>query len=97
MLVLLFYLAWHHFSVDTTNVDACIQAGLVMCINNVAAKCFVNTSTTVVRSLGARVTTDRPAKWPFNIFLQQRVFLLKAIPGFFFISDFSLIKIAKSL
>jgi hypothetical protein len=34
--------------------------------------------------LRARITTDRPAKWPFNIFLQQRVFLLKAIPGYFF-------------
>jgi hypothetical protein len=63
------------------------------CINNVGAKGFVNTYTTVVLSLRARIITKRP----LNIVLQQGVFLLKAMPGFFlFSSDCSLFKIGKS-
>jgi membrane protein CcdC involved in cytochrome C biogenesis len=57
-----------------------MQACLEMCINNVGAKGFVNTYTTVVLSLRARIITKRP----LNIVLQQGVFLLKAMPGFFF-------------
>jgi len=51
-----------------------------MCINNVGAKGFVNTSTTVVLPLRGRIITKRP----LNIVLQQGVFLLKAMPLFFF-------------
>ena len=65
-----------------------------MRINNVTAEGFVNTNTTIVWSLRARIATKRPTKWPFNIFLQQGVFLLEAIPGF--ISYFKLIIIEKS-
>ena len=65
-----------------------------MRINNVTAEGFVNTNTTVVWSLRARIATEWPTEWPFNIFLQQDVFLLEAIPGF--ISYFKLIMIAKS-
>jgi hypothetical protein len=68
-----------------------MQACLEMCINNVGAKGFVNTYTTVVLSLRARIITKRP----LNIVLQQGVFLLKAIPGY--ISCFKLIVIVKSL
>jgi hypothetical protein len=57
-----------------------MQACLEMCINNVGAKGFVNTYTTVVLSLRARIITKRP----LNIVLQQGVFLLKAMPLFFF-------------
>jgi hypothetical protein len=57
-----------------------MQACLEMCINNVGAKGFVNTSTTVVLSLRARIITKRP----LNIVLQQGVFLHKAMPIFFF-------------
>jgi ACR3 family arsenite efflux pump ArsB len=57
-----------------------MQACLEMCINNVGAKGFVNTYTTVVLSLRARIITKRP----LNIVLQQGVFLLKAMPLFFY-------------
>jgi hypothetical protein len=71
-----------------------MQACLEMCINNVGAKGFVNTSTTVVLSLRARIITKRP----LNIVLQQGVFLLKAMPlFFFFLSGCSLFTIGKSL
>lgn len=32
--------------------------------------------------LRARITTSRPPKWPFDIFLQQGVLLLNTIPVF---------------
>ena len=44
------YLSRHHFSVDATNVDACIKACLVVRIDNVKLKDFVR-STSVVWSL----------------------------------------------
>lgn len=46
-----FHLAWHDFTIDATDVDACIQAGLVMRINNVTPKRFVSAGRTVVWSL----------------------------------------------
>uniref|UniRef100_A0A7C8ZDE8 Uncharacterized protein n=1 Tax=Opuntia streptacantha TaxID=393608 RepID=A0A7C8ZDE8_OPUST len=56
-----FPLAWHHFSVNSTNVNSCIEASLVVRINNVPSKGFVSTNTTIIGALWARVASDRPA------------------------------------
>lgn len=46
-----FNLSWHDFTVNATDVDSSINAGLVMSINNVTPKCLVSAGSTVVRSL----------------------------------------------
>jgi len=47
----LIYLAWHHFSINSTNVNSCIEASLVVRINNVPSKGFVSTNTTIIGAL----------------------------------------------
>lgn len=45
------YLAWHNFSIDATYVDAGIQTGFVVRVNNVTAKCLVNSNPAIIWSL----------------------------------------------
>lgn len=45
------YLAWHNFTIDSTDIDSSIEAGLVMCIHYITPKGLVCSCTTVVGSL----------------------------------------------
>lgn len=45
------YLAWHHFSIDATDVYARIKTGLIVRIYNITPKCLVCTRTAVVWTL----------------------------------------------
>lgn len=46
--IYMYYLTGHNFSIDATYVDSSIKTGLVVRINNVAAKGFVRTNATIV-------------------------------------------------
>lgn len=45
------YLPRHHLPVDATDVDARVQASLVVSIHYVAPKCLIGTNATVIRPL----------------------------------------------
>merc|ERR1712183_85808 len=77
-----FPLARHHFSIDTTDIDASIKTGFVMRIYDITAKGLVSTITTIVWSLWSRITTEGPPHWPLYIFSQQGVLLLYTVPRF---------------
>lgn len=49
--VVVFHLSWHDLSVDATDVDASIQASLVVGVNYVTPERLVSTDTAVVRTL----------------------------------------------
>lgn len=74
------YLSRHNFAIDTANVDACIKASLVVCINNITSKSLVSTNSAVVWPLWTRETTLRPPQRPVDVLLQQGVFLLNSVP-----------------
>lgn len=46
-----FYLSRHHFSIDSTNIDSCIDASLVVRINNIPSESFISTNTAIVGAL----------------------------------------------
>jgi hypothetical protein len=69
----------HDLSVDTGDVDAGEQAGLVVSLDNVTAVDLAGTDTTVVRALGTGVTTLGPAERP-SVVSEEGVFLLKTEP-----------------
>lgn len=45
------YLSGHHFTIDAANIDACIQARLVMGVHYVSAVGLVDSNAAVVWSL----------------------------------------------
>lgn len=45
------YLAWHHFPIDTADVDPGVEAGLVMSVDNVSSPCLISSDTAIVRAL----------------------------------------------
>lgn len=51
MIRILYYLARHDLAVDAANVDAGIQAGFIVGVDNVATKGLVCTNATIVWSL----------------------------------------------
>jgi hypothetical protein len=51
----------HHLGVDARDVDAGVQAGAVVCLDEVAGKHPAGTDTAVVRALGTGETTLGPA------------------------------------
>mmetsp|Transcript_43594 Transcript_43594/g.76881 ORF Transcript_43594/g.76881 Transcript_43594/m.76881 type:complete len:321 (+) Transcript_43594:465-1427(+) len=74
-------LARHHLSINTRDVDASIQAGLVMGLHYGSAVGILSTITAIVRALGKRVTRLGPAERSHTISLEQSVLLLNAEPG----------------
>jgi hypothetical protein len=58
-----FHLSWHDLPVDATDVDAGIQAGLVVGVNYIAPERLVRADTAVVRTLNTEnwhLSSDTP-------------------------------------
>lgn len=72
-------LSGHDLGVDTGDVDAGVQAGLVVSLNDVTAVDLAGSDTTVVRTLRTGETTLGPAVWP-SVMTKEGVFLLKTEP-----------------
>jgi len=60
----------HDLAVGAADLDARIEAALVVGIHHVTAEGLVRPHAAVVGALGARVPIDGPANWPLDIFLQ---------------------------
>lgn len=75
-----FPLGGHNLSIGTGDVDAGIQASLVMRINDVTAHNPAGANTAVVRTLRSRETILRPAIGPV-LHVEESVLLLKTKPG----------------
>lgn len=69
----------HDLSVDTGDVDAGVQAGTVVSLNNVTAVDLASTDTTVVGTLGTGETTTGPAVGP-AVGAEKGVLLFKTEP-----------------
>jgi hypothetical protein len=52
------HLSWHDLAVDSTDVDAGIEASLVVGVNNITPKRLVSTDTTVVRTLNTHTQKE---------------------------------------
>ena len=72
-------LGWKDLSVDTRDLDASVQASLVVGFNNVTAVDLASTNTTVVWPLRARETSLWPSVW-VSILIEESIFLLKTKP-----------------
>ena len=48
------YLAWHDLAVDAADVNACVEAGLVVSINDVTAPGLVGSDAAVIWALLAQ-------------------------------------------
>ncbi len=59
---LVFPLSRHHFSVDTSDLNASIEASAVVSLNQGSSESFVSTSTAVVGTLGSGETTLGPSE-----------------------------------
>lgn len=57
--VYILYLSGHDFAIDATDVDASIEASLVVSIHDVPTERLVGTSTAVVWSLSSDIDTHR--------------------------------------
>ena len=69
----------HDLGVGTGDLDASIQASLVVSLNDITANNLASTYTTVVGSLGRRETLLGPAVWSV-IHIEEGVFLLQSEP-----------------
>ena len=76
-----FPLGRHNLCIDTRNLDARVQASLVMCLYNITAEDFGSPNPAVVRSLWSGETTLWPAVWP-SIGAEECVLLLETKPWF---------------
>ncbi|KAG6557545.1 hypothetical protein Mapa_000819 [Marchantia paleacea] len=74
----------HDLPVDATDLNSCIQTGLVMSIDNITAPGLVYSYTAIVWSLRPWVAANGPTQRPLDFLLQQCIFLLEAIPWLFF-------------
>lgn len=74
-----FPLRWKNLSVDTRDLDASVQAGLVMSLDNITAVDIASTDGTVVWTLWTWETTLGPAIWP-TVGIEESVLLLKTEP-----------------
>ena len=78
-----FPLTGHDLGVDTGNINAGIQASLVVSLDNVSAVDPACPDTTVIRTLRTGETALGPAVWP-TIRTQKSVFLLETEPEMVF-------------
>lgn len=78
-----FPLRWHHLGVDTRDLQASVQACLVMGLDNVSTEDLARADTAVVWSLRSWVSALGPAVWP-SICVEDSVFLLQTKPGLMF-------------
>lgn len=69
----------HDLGVGAGDLDAGIEAGLVMRLDDVAAEDLAGADTTVIRALGSRVPVHWPAVWAIR-HVEQGVLLLEAEP-----------------
>lgn len=69
----------HDLGVGSRDVDTSVQAGLVVCLDNVTAEDLSGTDTAVVRTLGSGETVLGPAVRP-AVNVKESVLLLKAKP-----------------
>jgi len=76
---LVFPLGGHNLSVGTRNVDASVEAGLVVSLDNVSAEDLTGADTTVVGALWSREAVPGPAVWP-ALCIKKGVFLLETKP-----------------
>jgi hypothetical protein len=74
-------LSGHHLAVDAADLDAGVQASLVVSVHDVTAPGLVRPGSAVVRPLWAGVPANRPSKRPLHILLQQSVLLLQPVPA----------------
>jgi len=75
-----FPLGRHDLGVGARDVDAGIEAGLVMGLDNVTLDDLAGSNTAVVRALGSRETTSGPAERALVV-AKQGVLLLETEPG----------------
>lgn len=75
-----FPLRWHDFSIDSADLDASVQAGLVVGLDNITGVDFAGSDTAVIWALRSRETTDGPAVW-FSKGIKKGIFLLETEPG----------------
>jgi hypothetical protein len=73
-------LARHDLRVDSSDLDPCIQACSVVCLNEGASECLISPSTAVIGSLGSGVTSSGPPERGV-IESVEGVFLFNAEPG----------------
>ena len=76
-------LSRHDFRVRARDVDAGVQAGLVMRLNHISPHDLASANTAIVRSLGSWEAVLWPAIWITSL-AQHGVFLLKAKPELVF-------------
>lgn len=72
-------LSGHNLGVGAGNVDAGVEASLVMRLDNVSAEDLAGTNTTVVRTLRSGETVLGPAVWP-SLNIEKGVLLFKTEP-----------------
>lgn len=72
-------LSGHDLGVGTRDVDTGVEAGHVVCLDQVTAEDSAGTDTTVVRALRSREAVLGPAVRP-AVNVEESVFLLKAEP-----------------
>ena len=76
----------HHLRVDAGDVDVCVEAGLVVGLDDVTAVHLAGSNTTVVGALGAGEAALGPAVWP-SVGAKQRVLLLQTKPEVLLLVD----------
>ena len=74
-----FPLRWHHFGVDARDLQASVEACLVMGLDNVSTEDLAGADTAVIWSLRGWEATLGPAVWP-SICVEDGVFLFQAKP-----------------
>ena len=72
-------LCWHDLGVGTRDLDAGVQAGLVVSLDDVTAENLAGTDTAIVWTLWSWVTVDWPSVWAVR-HVEESVLLLKTEP-----------------
>ena len=75
-------------TVDSLNVETCIEADIEMLFDHVAAECVLSADRAVVRALWFWVTGSRESWWTVGDWIPQEVLLLETKPEVFVIIGF---------
>jgi len=87
---LVFPLSSHHFSINARNLNACIQARVIVTFGNITAKSILHTGGAIVGSLRSWETRGRPSKGPCGevvLGLQESIFLFNTEPRLLLLHD----------
>ena len=82
-------LAWHRLSVGTRNLDASVEAALVVSVSNGPPKSHISSNRAVVGTLVSRVAMIWPSvrfQRKTVLFLKQCVFLFNTKPRLFMLT-----------